>query len=435
MRELNRIDREKISPNALKVIQRLEQEGFAAYLVGGGVRDLLLGESPKDFDISTDARPEQIRQIFRNARIIGRRFRIVHVLFGREIIEVTTFRGHHPDMLPGDNSRQAAISDAGRLLRDNVYGTIEEDALRRDFTVNALYYSPSSDSILDYCNGLDDLRAQRLALIGDPQTRYREDPVRMLRAVRFQARLGFQLPAAVTGPIRELGALLHDIPPARMFDEVLKLFLSGAALETYQALRNFHLFGYLFPSCERILHQGDSVSATLMECMLRNTDARINADKPVNPAFMYAAFLWPAVRQHQQALLKQGLSAIPALQQAGGASIEHQVQYTAIPRRISTMMREIWDLQHRLEQPRGAKQVEHLFSQQRFRAAYDFLTLREEAGEPTAEMGRWWTLYQETPESGRAPLLAQLDKQPTTRKRKPRNRRRPLKNPLSDQVP
>jgi poly(A) polymerase len=435
MRELNRIDRNKISPNALKVIQRLEQEGYAAYLVGGGVRDLLLGESPKDFDVSTDARPEQIRQLFRNARIIGRRFRIVHVLFGREVIEVTTFRGHHPDTPSGDSSRQAATSEAGRLLRDNVYGSIEEDALRRDFTINALYYSPSSDSILDYCNGLDDLRAQRLVLIGDPETRYREDPVRMLRAVRFQARLDFHLSVAVTGPIRELGPLLHDIPPARMFDEVLKLFMSGAALQTYQALRTYHLFGYLFPACERSLHHGDAISIAFVESMLRNTDARINQNKPVNPAFLYGAFLWPAARQHQQALQKQGLPPIPALQQAGTSAIEHQLQYIAIPRRFSSIMREIWDLQYRLENPRGGKLVDQLLSQQRFRAAYDFLVLREEAGEDTAGMGQWWTRYQDAPEPERQELLLKLEKQGTPRKRKPRNRRRPLKNPLSDQVP
>lgn len=424
------INPEHISPNALKVIQRLESDGFSAYLVGGAVRDILLGGQPKDFDISTDATPEQVRALFRNSRIIGRRFRIVHVLFGREVIEVTTFRGHHPAGDDSNTSNKAVISDSGRLLRDNIYGSIEEDALRRDFTVNALYYSPASGKILDFCDGLKDLQNRKLRLIGDPSTRYREDPVRMLRAARFCARLEFELSPEVVAPIAELAPLLHDIPPARMFDEVLKLFMSGAALATYRELQLHQIFGFLFPASQRILQQNDEISRHFIESMLRNTDLRIQQRKPVTPAFLYGALLWPAVEQQSRALVKQGEAPIPARQQAGIASIEHQLQYTSIPRRFSTPMREIWDLQYRLENPRGA---EHLVALPRFRAAYDFLLLREQAGEETNGMADWWTRYQEAEEQQRQELGKEL--KPKPRKRKPRKKRRNTGRKLSDQVP
>ncbi len=422
---------EQISPNALKVIQRLEDEGYSAYLVGGGVRDLLLGGKPKDFDVSTDATPEQVRQLFRNSRIIGRRFRIVHVLYGREVIEVTTFRGHHPQGGDGDSNKHSAVSDSGRLLRDNVYGSIEEDALRRDFTVNALYYQPSSDTILDFCGGLEDLEKRRLTLIGEPATRYREDPVRMLRAVRFCAKLNFEMSPGVVAPLDELAPLLHDIPPARLFDEVLKLFMSGAALATYRELLRYKLLGFLFPASNRILAQGDEVSEHFIAAMLRNTDLRIQQGKPVTPAFLYGALLWPSVRQQAEALVKQGESPVQARQQAGIASIEHQIQHTSIPRRFSTPMREIWDLQHRLENPRGP---EHLLTLTRFRAAYDFLVLREEAGEETGGLGDWWTRYQEADEQARQELTGELRPSRPPRKRTRRNRRG-TRRKFSDQVP
>ncbi len=425
------IDPDRISPNALKVIQRLEGEGFEAYLVGGGVRDLLLGNSPKDFDVSTDARPEEIRQLFRNSRIIGRRFRIVHVLFGREVIEVTTFRGHHPENTTSDPNKHARMSDSGRLLRDNIYGSLEEDALRRDFTVNALYYSPSSDRILDYCQGLKDLDNRTLRLIGEPTTRYREDPVRMLRAVRFSAKLDFSMSPDVELPFNELAPLLHDIPAARMFDEVLKLFMSGSALATYRELQRHQLFGFLFPASQRILRHEDPVSHHFIEAMLRNTDLRVRQNKPVTPAFLYGSILWPAVRQQTEALLKQGEPPVPARQQAGIATIEHQLQYTSIPRRFSTPMREIWELQARLENPRGAEQMLLL---PRFRAAYDFLLLREEAGEDTGNMGAWWTQYQDADEEQRRSLVSGL-KLTRPNKRKPRRKRRTPSRKLSDQAP
>jgi poly(A) polymerase len=420
MTPLSRIDHDKISKNALKVIQRLEDQGFEAYLVGGGVRDLLLGTDPKDFDVSTNARPEEIREVFRNSRIIGRRFRIVHVLFGREVIEVTTFRGHHAGNNTTDVNRHAAVSDSGRLLRDNIYGTIEEDAGRRDFTVNALYYSPRSREILDFCDGLADLESRQLRMIGDPQTRYREDPVRMLRAIRFRAKLDLVLHADVVAPLDELAPLLFDIPPARMFDEVLKLFMHGTALDTYHELQQHGLFGYLFPSCQRCLHQGDPVTIHFIESMFRNTDLRIAQGKPVTPAFLYGALLWPTIRQQSAALIKQGIPATPARQQAATTIIEHQLKHTTIPRRFSSIMREIWELQPRLEQPQGRK-PELMPDQVRFRAAYDFLLLREEAGEPTSAMAAWWTLYQDADEAQRSTLIGNL-KPRRNRKRKPRKK-------------
>lgn len=424
------ISAEQISANALKVIERLESEGFQAYLVGGGVRDLLLGTRPKDFDISTDATPEQVRRLFRNSRIIGRRFRIVHVLYGREVIEVTTFRGHHPAQENETSDKHSKISSSGRLLRDNVFGSIEEDALRRDFTVNALYYTPSEGSILDFCDGLQDLNERRLSLIGDPDTRYREDPVRMLRAVRFCAKLGFEMSPDVVAPIADLGHLLHDIPPARMFDEILKLFMSGVALDTYLQLQKHRLFGYLFPASQHIL-QHDATGSRFVEAMFRNTDIRIRQEKPVTPAFLYGALLWPAVRQQSEALMKQGEPPIQARQQAAIATIEHQLQYISIPRRFSTPMREIWDLQYRLENPRKAEQLVALT---RFRAAYDFLVLREEAGEETREMGQWWTDYQEANTEEREALVSQL-RPSHSRRKKPRKRGRGQRRNFSDQVP
>lgn len=429
------IAQELISANALKVIQRLEDEGFSAYLVGGGVRDILLGEHPKDFDISTDATPEQVRGVFRNSRIIGRRFRIVHVLFGREMIEVTTFRGHHPegkDDGAGPGAKHAVTSDSGRLLRDNVYGSIEEDALRRDFTVNALYYHPASDEILDFCGGLEDLKQRRLRLIGDPPTRYREDPVRMLRAVRFSAKLGFELSPEAHAPIAELAPLLNDIPPARMFDEVLKLLMSAYALDTFHALRQQRLFEFLFPSCENILGAGDDISQRFVEAMLRNTQLRIQQGKPVTPAFLYGALLWPAVRSGADQLMASGEPPIQARLRAGIGAIEAQLSHTSIPRRFSTPMREIWDLQYRLQHPRGA---EKLVALPRFRAAYDFLVLREEAGEETSGMGAWWTQYQDADETERAGLRSELQPSKGRRRRKPRKPRRNASPKLADPAP
>jgi poly(A) polymerase len=291
-RDQHNISRKNISQAALRIMRQLQEAGYAAFLVGGGVRDLLLGGHPKDFDIATDAKPEEIKRVFRGARIIGRRFQIVHVRIGREIIEVTTFRGHHDE----------ARSDEGMLLRDNVYGTIESDAIRRDFTVNALYYNAKDFSVYDYAGGLEDLKKRQLRIIGDPITRYKEDPVRMLRAVRFAAKLGFSIEPKTADPIFELGNLLRNIPEARLFEEVLKLFMGGSATATFSLMREYQLLRYLFPGTEAALAAGDPIGAGLIEQTMVNTDKRVRADKTVTPAFIYAALLWPPLQQELRRL-------------------------------------------------------------------------------------------------------------------------------------
>lgn len=405
-RDEHPISRRMLSENALKVLYRLDQAGFEAYLVGGCVRDSLLGSIPKDFDVATSATPEQVRQLFRNARVIGRRFRIVHVRFGREIIEVTTFRG-----TPGedhDNSL-AHQSDDGLLLRDNVWGSVDEDAIRRDFTVNALYYSISDFSIHDWTGGLEDLEARRLRLIGDPEVRYREDPVRMLRAVRFAAKLDFSIDAATGDPIHELAPLLLQIPPARLFEEVLKLFLGGHAVTTWRQLQHYGLFAMLFPGAAESLAEFDWAEP-MIERALANTDDRIRADKPVTPAFLYAALLWPAVAASARSL-EADMPPVPALQQATQQVVSRQLQHTAIPKRFSMPMREIWDLQARLPRRRGKRAFTTL-QHPRFRAAYDFLLLRETAGELAPGLGEWWTRFQDLGDEAQRDMIQQLQQGP-----------------------
>jgi poly(A) polymerase len=384
------VSRANISPNALKVLYRLKSAGFAAHLVGGGVRDLLLGREPKDFDVATDARPEEVKELFRNCRLIGRRFRLAHVQFGREIIEVATFRAGQ-DQQPGD----AAQTDEGMLLRDNVYGTIEQDALRRDFTVNALYYNIADFTLIDYANGVDDLQNGVLRLLGDPETRYREDPVRMLRAVRFSAKLGFRLSAETEAPIGELAPLLGEVPAARLFEEVLKLFLAGNAVGGFERLRQLGLFAELFPDTERALGALEQdFPLTLVLKGLENTDRRIADDKPVTPAFLFAVLLWEPVRQRAEDLKSAGEQPYQALQTAAGEILARQVQRVALPRRFSAPMQEIWSLQARFGNTRG-KRPKRLLAHPRFRAAYDFLLLRAESGEADVELATWWTQYQD----------------------------------------
>ena len=339
------ISRANISPNAVKVLYRLREAGFRACLVGGGVRDLLLGREPKDFDIATDARPEQVYKLFRNCRLIGRRFRLAHVQFGPEIIEVATFRAHGDDSEDGDGPSVERAAD-GRILSDNVYGSIEEDAWRRDFTVNALYYDIDNFAVLDYTGGIADLEAGLIRLIGDPVQRYQEDPVRMLRAVRFAAKLGFRLDPAAEAPLHRLGHLLEKIPAARLFDEILKLFLGGSAIQTFELLRHYRLFGRLFPATERCLnHQQQHYPKILLVRALANTDSRLAEDKPVNPAFLFAALLWEPLREQTQQFQTEGLEETEALQAAADAVIQAQVRHTALPRRHSLPMREIWEMQ------------------------------------------------------------------------------------------
>ena len=428
-RDQHCISRKNISDSALKVMSRLRSQGHQAYLVGGAVRDLLLGGHPKDFDVATDATPEDIHGLFRNSRIIGRRFRIVHVRFGREIIEVTTFRGHHEDgdeSSPAKGGNHSRQSDKGLLLRDNVYGTLEEDAVRRDLTVNALYYDGGKFEVFDQVKGLQDLQDRLIRIIGDPAQRYREDPVRMLRVVRFGAKLGFDIEQKTANAIPSCAPLLGEIPPARLFDEFLKLFLSGHASATLEALLRHDLLPYLFDETSHILHEDDHDLA-LVRAAMANTDQRIAEDKPVTPAFLLAALLWPVVRRAATHLENQGEPPMVAMHNAAQQSIGEACQQIAIPRRFSQPMREIWEFQLRLQRRQGKKAAE-LVEHRRFRAAYDFLLLREQAGEETNGLGDWWTQYQELTMEQRlsaAPEGASSSDEAKSgrRRRRPRNRR------------
>jgi len=433
-RDAHNISRRNISPNALKVLYRLNDAGFQAFLVGGGVRDLLLGGKPKDFDVSTDATPEDIRELFRNSRIIGRRFKIVHIRYGREIIEVTTFRAHHEaeNEIGDDVSRRnirdldSAHSESGMILRDNVYGSINEDALRRDFTINALYYTTRGFVVLDFADGMRDLKQRVVRIIGDPQTRFREDPVRLLRAIRFSAKLDFDIEPATRKPIDELAPLLASISPARLFDESLKLLANGDAENTYRLLSKFRIGQYLFQSTLDATADPEDASSKLVMLALRNTDNRLQAGKSITPAFLYAALLWP---QYQNALRRLGEGrrlTQPILHEAANEVITEQVQRTAIPKRFTSMMREIWDLQQRLN-PSSRKRVDVILQHPRFRAAYDFLLLREESGEDLNGLGQWWTDFQAVNGSQQEKMLQELDNKPAGSKRK--RRRRPRTKP------
>lgn len=419
-RDQHIISRANISEYAIKVLYRLKAAGFQAHLVGGGVRDLLLGREPKDFDIATDAHPEQVREVFRNCRLIGRRFRLAHVFFGRDIIEVATFRS----MQDGGQENAESLSDSGMILHDNVYGTIEEDALRRDFSVNALYYDISDFSVIDYADGMRDLENGILRLLGDPETRYREDPVRMLRAARFAAKLGFRLEPATGEALRGLTALLANVPPARLFEEVLKLFLGGTAVGSFEHLRQFGLFAELFPDTEECLaHEENAFPLTLVLKGLESTDRRVAEDKPVTPAFLFAVLLWEPVRRLAQTLLDDGVAPFPAYQQAASQVFERQLQRVAIPRRFATPMQEIWALQSRFEQTRGKRPM-RLLAHPRFRAAYDFLLLRAAAGEADPELATWWTRLQDTGEAPERPDTSTSAPAPKSRRRRRPRRRR-----------
>jgi len=395
-RDQHSISRKHINPNAVKVLYRLNKAGFQAHLVGGGVRDLLLGHQPKDFDVATDATPDEVRHLFRNCRLIGRRFRLAHVVFGRDVVEVATFRADHR---ASDGDDEGQVHDDGRILRDNVFGTIEDDAFRRDFTVNALYYDISRFAVLDYTGAMDDLEARRLRLIGDPEARYREDPVRMLRAVRFAAKLDFEVEGGTAEPIHELGPLLHDIPPSRLFDEVLKLFVTGHAEQSLAQLRRFDLLQYLFPAADAALKAGDTGFEALLARTLDNTDRRLAEGKPVTPAFLYAAFLWPAATGEARRLAGEGESAVMAMQRAASRAADEQQRHTSLPKRFSGPMREIWILQPKLERYR-AKRARRLLAHPRLRAAWDFLCLRRDAGEDLAAICDWWQQAMEAESGG-----------------------------------
>jgi poly(A) polymerase len=412
------IARNALHPCALQVTDGLTAAGYKAFVVGGAVRDLLLGRAPKDFDVATDATPEQVRRVFRRSRIIGRRFQIVHVMCGQETIEVTTFRSGSN----ADNAEDERPTDAhGRLLSDNIFGSQEDDAARRDFSINALYYDPAREEVWDYHNGVEDCGRKLLRIIGEPETRYREDPVRMLRAARFAAKLGFSIDAATRAPIATLAPLLANVPRARLFDEALKLLMSGHALQSVQTLRREGLHHGILPLLDTILD--DTQGRRFIEAALANTDARIAEDRPASPGFLFASLLWPQVSRQWAANQAQGEHTIPALYQAMDSVLETQREQLAIPRRLDGMIKEIWGLQPRFVQ-RGGQRPYTLLSHPRFRAAYDFLAIRAEAGDADvdAELADWWTHFQDANEVERGQMLVP-DTAPKPRRR--RRRRKP----------
>ena len=431
------ISRADISPKALKVLYRLKEAGYQGFLVGGAVRDLLLGLRPKDFDVATNALPDEVRRLFRNCRLIGRRFRLAHVFFGNEIIEVATFRaaaaperedaedpeseggaetgGEGPadlsadepagEFSPPSDSEHRAFDTRGRILRDNIYGTIEEDVWRRDFSANGLYYNIEDFSIWDFVDGVSDVRARRLKLIGDPETRYREDPVRMLRAVRFAAKLDFSIEANTERPIKQLAYLLDGVPPARLFDEVLKLFLSGFGAKAYRLLQQYGLFEHLFPqSAAAFALPPYAYAAEMLQMGLANTDARIAADKPVTPTFLFAVLLWSAVLRELNERQAGPAPDLAVLLQACDSVLRTQQSRVAIPRRFGVPMRELLMLQPRFNRRSGVKSLS-ILQHPRFRAAYDFLLLRAQAGVADPELAKWWTDIQVLPQEERVALV------------------------------
>jgi poly(A) polymerase len=421
-RSRHRIPREHISRCALRTVEALQEDGFQAYIVGGAVRDLALGLTPKDFDLATDATPEEVRGLFRRSRIIGRRFRLVHVLCGADMVEVSTFRGTGEGAGDGEEgaAAQRVTDEHGRLLRDNVFGDQRQDALRRDFAINALFYDPVREEIIDHVNGYADLQAKKLRLIGDPVTRYREDPVRMLRAVRFAASRGLEIEPRTRKPIRELADLLANVPASRLLDEMLKLLLSGHAAAAVARLRKEGLHQGLMPLLDAVL--ATEHGERFVNAALKNTDARLAAGKGVSPGFLFAALLWPQVLSGWRASEAAGLKAMPALAEAMDKAIETQVERMAIPRRLTADMREIWSLQPRFAQRAGQRPF-RLLEHPRFRAAYDFLLLRCAAREQPAELGDWWTQFQEASDTERPAMLV-ADTAPRAGSGRRRRRRR-----------
>jgi poly(A) polymerase len=425
------ISRSNVSPNALKVLYRLKEAGYQAFLVGGAVRDLLIGRTPKDFDVATNAHPDEVKQLFRNCRLIGRRFHLAHVRFGYEIVEVATFRAAHT-AIDEDNSVEEGghrvLDERGRILRDNLYGTIEEDVWRRDFTANALYYNIEDFSVWDYVGGFADARDRVLRLIGDPETRYREDPVRMLRAVRFASKLGFSIHPETARPIPELARMLDAVPPARLFDEVIKLFLYGSAVDAFALLEHYELAEHLFPDVAHALDElGDDPAARVLRLGLAGTDQRVQADKSVTPTFLFAVMLWPAItRAYRQHPVAPG-SEVPSLLAACEHVTMRQVARVSVPRRFTQPLREIIGLQPRFDKRDGRRAL-RLMSHPRFRAAYDFLLLRAAGGEVPQDVADWWTEIQTLPQEDRIKKVESGPKvageAPVRRRRKRRRRAR-----------
>ena len=421
-REKHGLARDALNPSAAKVCTALREAGFSAYVVGGAVRDLLLGIEPKDYDIATDARPEQIKPLFRRALIIGRRFRLVHVMFGQETVEVSTFRGA--------DTETAEKDEHGRVLRDNVFGTQEEDARRRDFTVNALYYDPVTEEVVDFHGGMADLKKRTLRVIGDPETRYREDPVRMLRAVRLAAKLGLTIDPATREPIRSLAPLMERVPPARLFDEMLKLLLSGHASACLRQLRDVGLHKGLLPLLDVILEQ--PLGERFVTLALAQTDERVLSDRPVSPAFLFAALLWHEVLAASKTRQGKGERALQALDHAMDEVLDTQCAKLAITRRLTATMREVWAMQPRFEQ-RSGNRAYRLLEAPRFRMAYDFLALRAASGEVQAELEEWWRAFQSADAESRKAML--LPETGPKKRRRRRRKKRPAGAPDPSEAP
>lgn len=410
-RDAHNISRKNIPEYVLKVLYRLKKNGYQAYLVGGCVRDLLVGRTPKDFDVVSDARPEDVKRLFRNCRLIGRRFRLAHVYFQDDIVEVATFRG------TPQGEDKAAHSDEGMILRDNVYGTIEDDAWRRDFTLNSLYYNIADFSITDYTGGFLDIQNQQLRMIGDPYIRFREDPVRMLRALRFEAILGFSLSKNLTKAIQSEAFRIQDVAPSRLFDEILKLFHSGRGHALYPQLKKTQMMSRLFPLTQAAFAQHPTAEKLLAH-LFENTDTRVQNAQWVTPAFLYAGLLWYPMMDRAKQYTDEGLKPLPSVIQASQHILKEQAEHIVIPQRIGQVIRDIWIMQTRLEE-RNRYKIIKLFSEPRFRAAYDFLLLRAQAGEKVAEIASWWTTFVDTTEDQREEMIRRL---PRSRRRRPRKR-------------
>ncbi|MDH3747519.1 MAG: polynucleotide adenylyltransferase PcnB [Gammaproteobacteria bacterium] len=419
-RAAHTVSRNDISGSALKVLYRLHKSGYQAFLVGGCVRDALLGLHPKDFDIATNATPEEVRSLFSNCRLIGRRFRLAHIRFGREIIETATFRAaaiHKDD--------DVAHDDEGRILRDNVYGTIDEDVWRRDFTCNALYYNIADFSIWDFTDGVKDIERRRLVLIGDPVQRLREDPVRMLRAVRFAAKLDFTIDDSVVAAMHKNVGLLTNVPAARLFDEFMKLFQSGHAEKTFDLLREHGLFAEMFPATDQELNEDDTF-VEFVKAALQNSDRRVAAGKSVTPMFLLGVFLWaPIKRIAAIRRSEEKMSEAQSLSLAAYEISSEQQRRIAIPRRFTVPMREMLALQPRFQTMRGRRAM-NLLEHRRFRAAYDFMMLLSDVGKVDEEIADFWTEAQTLSVDDRAERF-QIDAKPRARRRR-RRRRRPSKS-------
>jgi poly(A) polymerase len=396
------IDLKLVSPNAIRVCENLQQAGYQAYIVGGAVRDLVLGITPKDFDVATNATPEQVKAHSRRAMIIGKRFRLVHVIFGREVIETATYRALQTDALTDEH---------GRVLRDNQFGSQAEDAARRDFTANALYYDPINDQVLDYHDGVSDIKKKRLRMIGDPATRYREDPVRMLRSVRFAAKLGFSIDAPTRAPIRDMAELLNNVPSARLFDEMLKLLSSGHAMSCLRKLREEGLHHGILPLLDVVLEEDKH--QRFIELALARTDERVHAGKSVSPGYLFASLLWPLVAERWQQQLAAGEHSNPALKSAIDSVLAEQAERLAIQRRYQSDMLEIWTMQPRFER-RSGHGAFRLLEHPRFRAGFDFLLMRGEAQEADAELTGWWQAFEAADNKEREDLVLQLRNRPSS---------------------